>query len=67
MLAYGGAGLAVASVLKNPTPQNIVAATQQVTNLIEKHPEQLGDTLEAVAEGRRNTAAVNVDYFRQVA
>jgi Ca2+-binding RTX toxin-like protein len=36
MLAYGGAGLAVAAVLKDPTPQNIVAATQQVTGMLGK-------------------------------
>jgi Ca2+-binding RTX toxin-like protein len=36
MLAYGGAGLAVASVLKDPTPQNIVGATQQVTGMLGK-------------------------------
>lgn len=34
MLSYGGAGLAVASMLKDPTPQNIVAATQQVTGML---------------------------------
>ena len=36
MLAYGGAGLAVVSALKNPTPQNIVASTQQVTAMLGK-------------------------------
>jgi hypothetical protein len=35
LLAYGGAGLALVSALKNPTPQNIIQSSQQLVNALD--------------------------------
>jgi hypothetical protein len=56
LLAFGGAGLAVVSALKDPTPQNIVRSSQQTVtalNLIAKDPRlaQLSGALGAIGVG----------------
>ncbi|MBF0099075.1 MAG: hypothetical protein HQM05_17260, partial [Magnetococcales bacterium] len=54
LMAYGGAGLAVVSAMKDPTPQNIVNASAQTTSLIAKLSEnpaqfaQLSNALSSV-------------------
>ena len=63
LMAFGGAGLAVVSVLQNPTPQNIVHASSQTVSIIQKladDPEQYAQLSQVLSDA---SLALNLYEF----